>query len=469
MNTMKNRLASAMISLLLLTIGAAAQNRTVPIRVDFGKRLGPMEIDKVSLGQGGLSPDPMYDNRIAEIRALHPRLIRLFIQEYFDLLPEKGRYHWESLDRSVDLITATGASPLMCIAFKPKSLFPTVDHRIVEPNDYAAWEKLIYALVKHYKDRGTRIQYWEVGNEPDIGEDGGCPYLFTPETYVRYYQHTINAILRADPAAKVGGPALANYRSPILPALLDYCEKQKAPLHFVSWHIYSSEPQKIRATVEAVKKMIAARPSLKPETFLDEWNMSLGEPDLDPRFQPGFLLESVWQMKDAGLDYSCYYHIRDYHVDPQIFARFFSANGVAFMSKWWNRMPQFDGLFDFQNRIRPAYFAFKLLSRLRGERLALESEAADVHGLAAYDDIYQSYNILVWNFSNSPAHLDLTLDGAPGAYTMRRLLLDAAGPSDDENERLRWQTPFARKVENARISFDLDAYGVSFLTLEVRK
>ena len=26
-------------------------------------------------------------------------------------------------------------------------------------------------------------------------------------------------------------------------------------------------------------------------------------------------------MKDGGLDYSCYYHIRDYHVDPRRFVR----------------------------------------------------------------------------------------------------------------------------------------------------
>ena len=31
-------------------------------------------------------------------------------------------------------------------------------------------------MVRHYKERGSGIRYWEVANEPDIGEDGGCPY-----------------------------------------------------------------------------------------------------------------------------------------------------------------------------------------------------------------------------------------------------------------------------------------------------
>jgi len=41
-------------------------------------------------GQGGLSKEPMWEDRLTEIRALRPRLIRLFIQEYFDLLPARG-------------------------------------------------------------------------------------------------------------------------------------------------------------------------------------------------------------------------------------------------------------------------------------------------------------------------------------------------------------------------------------------
>ena len=204
----------------LAAIAAIAQT-TAQVQVVFSERLGPMNMERMALGQGGLSVEPMWDNRVAEVSALKPALIRLFIQEYFDLLPARGKYHFETLDRSVDTILAAGAKPLMCLCFKPHVLFPAVNQDIVEPRDYAAWEELIFNLVRHYRKRGAGIRYWEVGNEPDIGEDGGCPYRFKPDSYVRYYQHTAAAILRADPEARVGGPALANSRSPILPALLD--------------------------------------------------------------------------------------------------------------------------------------------------------------------------------------------------------------------------------------------------------
>ena len=221
----------------IMTAAASAQTRTVTMNLDFSKNLGPMEIDHISLGQGGLSPDPIWDSRIAEIRALHPRLIRLFVQEYFDVLPTKGQYHFDTLDQSVHEIIQAGALPLMTITIKPKVLFPKVDQDIIDPNDYSAWEQLIVHMVSHYKAQGLSGFYWEVGNEGDIGESGGSPYRFTPENYTRYYQHTIEAILKADPTAHVGGPAVASWKSPILPALIAFCDKNKVPLNFVSWHI----------------------------------------------------------------------------------------------------------------------------------------------------------------------------------------------------------------------------------------
>ncbi|MCL5279291.1 MAG: hypothetical protein M1376_05235 [Planctomycetes bacterium] len=456
-----------------LLCGAAlpAQTETVAVQVSLEQRRGPLEMGRFALGQGGLSPEPMWDHRIAEVRALRPKVIRLFLQEYFDLLPARDRYHFTTLDRSVETILQAGAEPLMCLCFKPRILFPVVNQDIVEPNDYEQWEELIFHLVRHYGERSAHIRYWEVGNEPDIGEEGGCPYRFQPESYCRYYQHTVAAILRADPQALVGGPALANPRSAILPALLDLCSRQKVPLHFVSWHIYSSDPQRIRATIDDAKTLLRKYPDLKPQTFLDEWNMDLGFPPADGRIQPCYVAEVAWQMKEGGLDYSCYYHIRDYHVSFERFAPFMSPRGTAFMEGWWNRMPQFDGLFDFQNHVRPAYFTFKLLSRLTGDRLRLTSDHAHVHGLAARDDRYAAYqyNFMLWNFSAVPAHVEVTLEDVPGNLTAKPVMLDATAPSADEITRLRPERAFPINGEQPSFRVSLDPYGIRFWSLERRR
>jgi len=465
-----NRYLLAVVTGWLCASGLPAQGEPIEVTVSLSERLGPMKIDQFALGQGGLSEDPMWDSRVAEIRALGPAIIRLFIQEYFDLLPAKGKCHFETLDRSVDTILRTGAKPLMCICFKPRVLFPIVDHDIVEPNDYGQWEELILQLVRHYRRRGAGIRYWEVANEPDIGESGGCPYRFKPDSYCRYYQHTVSAILRADPNALVGGPALAYWGSPILPALLDLAGRDKAPLHFVSWHIYSSDPKAIRGTIDGVRALLKKYPDLHPETFLNEWNLNLGFPPADPRIQPCFVAEVAWQMKDAGLDYSCYYHIRDYHVQFERFAPFMSPAGTAFMAGWWNRMPQFDGLFDFQDSVRPAYFTFKLLSRLTGDRLPATSSGSNVHALASRDDRYSAYqyNLLLWNFSSSLAQVEITLKDVPAPLTAKPIVLDAAAPSNDEIARLRPERSFQLNPDQPTIRTPLDPYALRFWSFERR-
>ncbi len=453
------RILTIGINLWLAAALASAQQRTATVTVSTNEFTGPLDMGRMALGQGGLSEEPMWEERAAEIRALHPRLIRLFIQEYFNLLPARGKYHFATLDRSVDLILKTGAKPVMNIDFKPRLLYPKIDQDIVEPNDWKEWERLIAALVKHYKDRGDGIQYWEISNEPDQGEDGGCPYRFRPDNYTIYYQRTAAAIREADPSARVGGPALANWRSPILPALLEFCARGQAPLDFVSWHGYTSNPVSFRNSIDGVKKLLAAHPSLHPETMLNEWNISLMKPDENNLVvQPAFILETIWNMIEGGLDYSCYYHIRDYHVEPETFARFMSPHGVAFMAGWWNRRPQYDGLFDFQNEVRPAYFAFKLLSRVTGRRVKVETEG--VRTLAAFDPQYEMENILIWNFSDASVRTSLQFRGLTGNTKMERVKLDARDPRPDETARLKFQNASTLSPQDDRREIVLEPYGV---------
>jgi hypothetical protein len=212
--------------------------------------------------------------------------------------------------------------------------------------------------------------------------------------------------------------------------------------------------------------MLSQHPALQPETFLDEWNMDLMNPDRDPRFQPCFICETIWQMKDAGLDWSCYYHIRDWHVDLEQFEPFMSRQGAAFMARWWNRMPQFDGLFDYQNHVRPAYFAFKLLSRLTGNRCSATSDHESVHVFASHDEQMRLDNLLIWNFSATPVALALDCQGLPSRSLRRHLVLDAAGADSDENARLRPDS--AVWIDQAHMSLDvtLDGYAIQYWSFE---
>jgi len=179
----------------------------------------------------------------------------------------------------------------------------------------------------------------------------------------------------------------------------------------------------------------------------------------------------AWQMKEAGLDYSCYYHIRDYHVSFERFAEFMSPTGTAFMEGWWNRMPQFDGLFDFQDNVRPAYFTFKLLSRLTGDRLRLQTHGMSVHGFATCDDRYTSYrfNLMLWNFSTSSTTVDVTFEDMPGPVTAKPVVMDAMTASNDEIARLRPESPLRIDSDQPTMQVTFEPYQVRFWSLEQKR
>src|SRR5205814_4576169 len=149
-----------------------------------------------------------------------------------------------------------------------------------------------------------------------------------------------------------------------------------------------------------IKAKLAKQSSLKNvETLLDEWNMSLSRPVLNPSFQPAFILENTFGFLEEGLTRGAYFHIRDFFVDPKQFAPFMSRPGTAFMAHWWNDMPQYDGLYDNQGRVRPAYYSFKLLSRIKGQQLAIRGATPEMKGVAVKSG--GQINIVIWNFPSS--------------------------------------------------------------------
>ncbi|OGG04518.1 MAG: hypothetical protein A3F83_03755 [Candidatus Glassbacteria bacterium RIFCSPLOWO2_12_FULL_58_11] len=435
----------------------------VELFIDTDHPAGGIDLTRFSLGQGGLSREPMFDVHLEQVAKLKPRTIRLFVQEFFDLYPEHGRYHWDTLDRSIENILATGAKPLMCLCFKPRVLYPQANQDIVHPADYGEWETLIEALVRHCnREKGYGIEYWEVGNEVDIGEQGGCPYRFQPQDYTKYYAHTAAAILRADPGVKVGGPALADYESPIADSLIAFCGRGGAPLDFFSWHRYGNEPLKLRKSIREIKQKLARYPALAAtETVIDEWNIKLLGEELTPGFQAAFILESTLGFLEEGLTLSSYYHIMDHTVVPEDFT-WMSPEGYKFMADWWNKQVQNSGLFDKQGRRRPAYYVFEMLSQIQGVRFPVSGGAAgDIRAFAAKQDMMT--HVVFWNFplSGSGETSDVILRfpaGQPGRFSLMKL--------DAVSNRLEpVRTGDSSELDKESLRLTLAPYGVAWVQL----
>ncbi len=174
-------------------------------------------------------------------------------------------YDWHIADGILDAIVDAGAEPLVEIGFMPEAMsthpepyrhkFPVEKDVFTgwsyPPKDYGKWGELVYQWTRHISDRYGKARAsswsWEVWNEPDI------PYWHgTPEEYDRLYDVTVEAVRRALPEAKVGGPASTGpgneKAAAFLQQFLQHCAAGKnsvtgglgAPLDFISFHAKGS-------------------------------------------------------------------------------------------------------------------------------------------------------------------------------------------------------------------------------------
>ncbi len=417
-STLKACVRNSLILLLLFTATAAAQttapSRRLPklpvvnLSVDAGSDAGPLELWRHTLGHGGINTNPLSPRVIDGAKSLHPRLIRIFIQEFFNIYPDHGKYDWSKLDPYMDSFAATGAKVVAAITIKPKVLYPQIDQKIWRPNNVEEWQQVIAALVKRYSIDKPIVTYWEIGNETDIGENGGCPFLITdPADYVQFYKMTIDPILKTFPDAKVGGTAVANAGGNYLLQFIDHCLKEKLRLDFISWHLYSDNPDSHAGLVNKYKKLLEPFGPKRPEMLVTEWSknfdsISVQELAMDPR-RAAIIASSIIAMTDAGLDWSFYYHLADQHARIDEFKPFFANPDI--MYHHWNEVPHRFGLFGMAGEVRPQYFVYQMLSRMSGTRIKATSDVKDIRLLASRDE--KTISILAANFSmqDSTDHL----------------------------------------------------------------
>jgi hypothetical protein len=88
------------IGIALLAALAGTQERPATVVVSTTEFTGPLDMSRMALGQGGLSEEPMWENRAAEIRALRPKLVRLFIRSISTCSPPTASTTSRSEDRS---------------------------------------------------------------------------------------------------------------------------------------------------------------------------------------------------------------------------------------------------------------------------------------------------------------------------------------------------------------------------------
>jgi hypothetical protein len=442
------------------------------VTVDAGVAEALWEGWRIALSQGGINTRPLPEPVVEAVRALEPRLIRIFIQEFFRIYGETGRYDWSRLDPYMDALAQTGANVVAAITIKPQALFPTIDATVWQPSDRRIWQEIIGALVHRYSVQRTIVTHWEIGNETDIGEDGGSPYLIPePDAYAEFYGLTIEPILRTFPAARVGGPAACWIDNEPLPGFVDRCRADGTPLHFVSWHLYSDDPTRHALGVEKAKARIAGFGPDSPELMVTEWScgfspVSIEEQARDPR-RSAIVAASAMGMLDAGLDWSFYYHIQDqtcYHND---FTPIFSERGVANMARHWNEIPHRFGLFGVGDDVRPHYFVFDMLRHLGDERLACSADSPDLRVASARSN--DGISLMVINLPVAEPEdriVTVSLHGlAPGIRQLTVSRIDDQQRWADAPPRL---LPCERRIISCGDSFEFQVYAPAHNVLYIQ-
>ncbi|MCE5186778.1 MAG: hypothetical protein LLF76_11705 [Planctomycetaceae bacterium] len=212
------------------------------IRVDASKPIGSMVPMWAWFGHDEPNYTYMKDGRklLSELAALSPVPVHMRVHNllctgdgtpalkwgssnvYTEDANGNPIYDWTIIDKIVDTWTQRNMKPLVEIGFMPEALStkpqpyqhnwrPGLPYGEIftgwayPPRDYNKWAELVYRWVRHSVDRYGADEvaswYWELWNEPDTGYWQG-----TPEEYFKLYDYTADAVKRALPAARIGGP-----------------------------------------------------------------------------------------------------------------------------------------------------------------------------------------------------------------------------------------------------------------------
>jgi xylan 1,4-beta-xylosidase len=169
-------------------------------------------------------------------------------------------YDWTIVDRIFDTYLQRGLKPYAQIGFMPQALSvkpepyqhewrPGLPYSDVytgwahPPKDYGKWAELVHRWVAHSVDKYGRAEveqwYWEVWNEPNIAYWQG-----TPEEFRKLHDYAVDAVRRALPTARVGGPDTAGGGGQFLRDFLEHCLRgtnhatgaKGTPLDFIAFH-----------------------------------------------------------------------------------------------------------------------------------------------------------------------------------------------------------------------------------------
>lgn len=374
-------------------------------------------------------------------------------------------YDWTIVDKIFDTYIERGMKPMAQIGFMPEAL-STKPHPYRHqwapgqhytsiftgwthpPKDYSKWAELVYQWVKHsverYGKKEVESWYWELWNEPDSPYWGG-----TVQEYCKLYDYSVDAVRRALPTAKIGGPHVTgpagSRGGDFLKKFLKHCVsdtnyvtgKIGTPLDFIAFHAKGA-PKLINGHVQMNMgtqlrdistgfQIVASFPELKHLPIV------IGESDPEGCAACGMKTDPQNAYRN-GTMYSSYtaasfarkYALADLH---QV-----NFKGAVSWSFEFEDQPWFYGFRDLATNgvDKPVLNVFRMFGKMSGQRVevtgnlmyptltvrdsSVRKTTPDVGGLAAKDQ--RKATVLFWNYhdddvSSAASPVQLTFDHLP--------------------------------------------------------
>ncbi len=450
----------------------------------------------------------------------------------------KPVYNWKIVDSIFDTYVQRGMKPLAEIGFMPEAI--SVNPGVLTetkpkhysgwaypPKNYEKWAELIFQWVKHSVQRYGKTEvegwYWEVWNEPDLSFYWKGP----PEEYIKLYDYTADAVKRALPAAKIGGPEttspdgksggelLRKFLTHIASGKNYVTGKTGIPLDFITFHakgalklidgvVWMNMGNQLRS-IDKGFEIVSSYPALKNLPIIigesDPEGCAACSEDLHP--------ENAYRNSTMYASYTAAVMTCTYDLAKK---RGINLAGAVTWAFEFEDQPYFRGFRDLAtNGIdKPVLNVFRMLGMMQGSRVAVTSASKqnyltirdssvrgkepDINALAIKST--SAAAVMVWNYHDkndinvAPATISLTVKGLPqqrvlltqyvidqehsNAYTAWKKMGSPKEPTADEYKILEAagqlkeiSSPKYITPENgvAIINFDLERQGVTLLKI----
>jgi len=313
------------------------------------------------------------------------------LREYAERLPSFPSTRWavETRRRGGRVLIGLTEVPLWLRQSRAQDAY------LRPPRDFALWADYVEATVRVFNNQLHLDAEYVLWDEPDAKQFWKGA---TVQDYFKLYRAFVLGARRADPKARVGGPAVSWWgapgegsdgKNPMLLNFIRYAGETplpelgypRLPIDFVVWHQFNTDskgdPLLYSTPVERVRgwlKSFGYDPSIPLSN--GSWNswVNFGKdpnelsPERDTAYEAAYVVQALDAMGRAGLEEQTFFNL---------FERWqWNSLAPARREREFKDQVYFGGfgLFTKEGLIKPAFNAFKAFSLLEGERLVSVSD-----------------------------------------------------------------------------------------------